>query len=420
MGGEKPVILLYNPINGHGHLDSWLTMLIKSFLGRGYGIRCITDDLDSFFPICAASGFDSHPRLEFWDVNKAKERKRAKEKRNWRNIARRELRRFLRKVEKTVFRLDDGGLLRPANILDDIISCTPPGSPGADFLFITYLDMYCHQPRFWKNFGETLSLPFGGIRFVPKIGSPGSGYKEAWFDAPGFRGQCFLAESACEKYGELFPEKAFVALPDVTNADLPSEEPGLVASMRDSARGRTVVFLGGSLGARKNLPLLAKCVEHLDPDEWFFTICGRSYASSYGVEDSRAFNFLRSRSEIMLYLDYLPDERDFNAVIAAADIIYAVYRNFPYSGNMVSKAAYFGKPIVVAEGGLMAERVKRYKLGLAVPETNDRECREALRKLRGWRPARDDCARYVDDFGERQMGDALEKFIAGCGFLRQT
>jgi hypothetical protein len=66
---------------------------------------------------------------------------------------------------------------------------------------------------------------------------------------------------------------------------------------------------------------------------------------------------------LYVYDDYLADERQFNEIIASSDVIFAVYRDFTRSSNMLSKAASFRKPVLVSQEGLMGERVSRFKIG---------------------------------------------------------
>jgi hypothetical protein len=73
---------------------------------------------------------------------------------------------------------------------------------------------------------------------------------------------------------------------------------------------------------------------------------------------------------VFAHLKFVEDEREFTSLMGLADIIYAVYDNFPYSSNMLSKAANLEKPLIVSDGYEMGRRVKKYGLGVTVPEGN--------------------------------------------------
>jgi glycosyltransferase involved in cell wall biosynthesis len=49
-------------------------------------------------------------------------------------------------------------------------------------------------------------------------------------------------------------------------------------------------------------------------------------------------------------------------------VVFAAYRNFPNSSNVLTKAAIFERPVLVSDGYLMAERVREFQLGEVVPE----------------------------------------------------
>src|SRR5690606_31086851 len=81
------------------------------------------------------------------------------------------------------------------------------------------------------------------------------------------------------------------------------------------------------------------------------------------------------------YFHRIENESYFNSIICICDIIFAVYKDFIHSSNLVTKAAFFEKPILVSEGYCMAKRVKNYRLGLTVEQDNIEKIIVAIRKL---------------------------------------
>jgi hypothetical protein len=130
--------------------------------------------------------------------------------------------------------------------------------------------------------------------------------------------------------------------------------------------------MGGTIGSNKNLSEWCKLIALANPNEWFFVQLGEVHEQNLTQEDLAAYRQLRAiePENVFVYAEYLADERVFNEVIALSDVIFAVYRKFSISSNMPGKAAAFDKPILVADGYLMGERVKQYQLGLAVAEDN--------------------------------------------------
>jgi glycosyltransferase involved in cell wall biosynthesis len=77
----------------------------------------------------------------------------------------------------------------------------------------------------------------------------------------------------------------------------------------------------------------------------------------------------------------ISDERIFNSVIQACDVIFAAYLDFPNSSGILTKAAVFRKPIIVSDGYLMAERTRKYDMGEVVPEGDVQAAGSAIRKI---------------------------------------
>lgn len=75
------------------------------------------------------------------------------------------------------------------------------------------------------------------------------------------------------------------------------------------------------------------------------------------------------------------DEKDFNSYICACDVVFAAYHDFADSSGILTKAATFEKPIVVSDGYLMAERVRKYRLGEIIPEGDVRAAGNAIRTI---------------------------------------
>ena len=112
--------------------------------------------------------------------------------------------------------------------------------------------------------------------------------------------------------------------------------------------------------------------------------------------------------------DFVTDERCFNELIAISSVIFAVYRDFKRSSNMLSKAAYFEKPILVSDEFLMGERVQRYKIGQAVKPDDALQIHAGLSLCRQFPPTQHQFATYRQDFSETTMQTALHGFVQNC------
>jgi hypothetical protein len=279
-------------------------------------------------------------------------------------------------------------------------------------VFNMYVDMYAPDPKRWEAFESQCSLPWAGIRFVPSEDA-----KEAYYQSGSLAGMCFLDEALCLKYRQLLPEKAFEYLPDITETAIPGSESELVREINAHAKGRKIVFLGGTLGGNKNLSSWYQLIAMADPSEWYFVQIGEMFEDTLSKEDAYELSKIKQHCPENLYikLEYLPDEAMFNEVINASDVIFAVYRNFTISSNMPGKAAAFNKPILVADGHLMGQRVVHYGLGAVVPQDNVPMMLSALNTL--MEPTalfEDNFQAYRDDFSLSALGQRWISFLHTC------
>jgi hypothetical protein len=111
---------------------------------------------------------------------------------------------------------------------------------------------------------------------------------------------------------------------------------------------------------------------------------------------------------------YFEDEKDMNAVIQAADIIFAVYKDFRISSNMLGKAAGFKKPILVSEKHLMGKRVFHYGIGCSAPENDAMIIFEKLETLNELAVPDGNFYKFSLDFSRNVLGDSLNCFIKKC------
>ncbi|NBT59281.1 hypothetical protein EBT16_10915 [bacterium] len=409
MTQEKPVILIYNPISGHGHLDSWNAMFVKLLIETGWRVLSLTPDAAALLSRLPSKGAEFNDQLQIldWSSNQPDGRDTIELlKRKARYLGDRYLYRrpgsevtpempFLRALKKralqgtvpllihlsySVYRILGGQKsfesLWPDNQQELHLMCPVETALRIKralkrakwkplITFNMYLDGYQTGKEKWEAFDSTNRIPWSGIRFVPR-----SSPNEAWYSLPSCKGVCFLEESVVESYQTALPTKHFQYLPDITEVSVPQSQSEMVREIKRRARNRKIVFLGGSIGGQKNLARWFELISSANAEDWFFVQVGEVHKDTLTEEDLVWFEKVRTSppENLLLHTQYLADEKAFNEVIAACDVIFAVYRNFPYSSNMPGKAAHFQKPILVSNRYLMGERVLKYRIGLAVDE----------------------------------------------------
>ena len=185
-----------------------------------------------------------------------------------------------------------------------------------------------------------------------------------------------LDEGIGGKLQELLGGKPVIAFPDIADDTSPSPSYGPAQAIRARAGGRCVVALLGALSRRKGTALLLQAAQQLPPDQFFFVFAGVLDIDSYTPEERRLVDATVAAPPENCYLGfgYIPDDGAFNALVAASDVVFAAYLDFPSSSNLLAKAALFGKPIVVTDGYCMGERVRTYGTGVTVTENDAQAC----------------------------------------------
>jgi hypothetical protein len=229
-------------------------------------------------------------------------------------------------------------------------------------------------------------MPGAPIPYVGGLPCP-----EKIFTLPSLHSAAVLDEGAVKPMQALAPGRRVVAFPDFADVRLPPpDDPawGLARKIRDFGRGRPVVSLVGHLQRTKGLMEFTRMAQDESLRGLFFFLGGEVNWMDVSA-DTREM-LLRAWEQspnVFAHLQHLDDERALNAVISASDVIFAAYTNFPNSSNILTKAAFFERPVVVSDGYLMAERTRAYRLGEVVAEGDLGAIRASLLRLSGVDPA---------------------------------
>ncbi|MBI5136921.1 MAG: glycosyltransferase [Nitrospirae bacterium] len=399
-------ILLYNHATGTGHHDSWTALFAALLRERGYRVICATADPSALRVALEIQGPGSAHAIHLMELPAV--------------VAPPPLSRFERAVRgacRVVRGLragPDGSGRYHGNLIRAVDSAMKHSPWKPDFMLSMYADVWMTNPSYWRTAADNVPIPWGGIRFIPSRKENAG--REGYFRDPNFRGLCFLDEEAAARYQKRNPERVFQALPDVANILLPPGQSQIAGEMRRVAAGRTIVLLCGSIEGRKNVKAFCEVALMPDCDGFLFAIVGQIHPATLSMDEKKllkAFSESPPRNAFIRDV-YFEDERDMNAVIDASDIIFAAYRNFRISSNILGKAAGLGKPLLVSDGYVMADRVGRYGIGLSAPEGDARLMLEKLRLLEKKAIPASKFERFTADFSAKKMGDDLGEFVEQC------
>lgn len=192
-----------------------------------------------------------------------------------------------------------------------------------------------------------------------------------------------LDEGISEKLSSQIKGKSVINFPDITDDSPPDLDFSIAKQIREKADGRRIIGLLGSQAKRKGLLTLLDVAQRAEKEDWFFVFAGRFSERNFLPQDLERIRVALQSTPHNCYFHFerIPDEPQFNALVNACDILFVAYKNFPSSSNLLTKAAVFKKPVLVSNRFCIGERVRKFKLGLSVPEDSVFHHIEALRYL---------------------------------------
>jgi len=255
--------------------------------------------------------------------------------------------------------------------------------------------IYDSQFRYLKYGSPFLGYPWAGLylhaRSFRMPGTPipytgGFPCPERIFTDRRCTGVALLDECAANPMRNLVGSgKSVTTFPDFTGVSLPLRKgkiTGLCRKISDFSNQRKIVSLVGHLQRTKGIIEFTNAAKSPESHKIFFFLGGDiNWSEITSLEKESLKDDWENTPNLFCHFDRIKDEATLNQVIAISDVIFAAYRNFPNSSNILTKAAYFRKPILVSDGYLMAERVRKFELGEVVPEGDQNAINATLQKM---------------------------------------
>jgi hypothetical protein len=255
-----------------------------------------------------------------------------------------------------------GVLTRKLKILKD-------SNAAPDLVVCMYLDM-TRLTRQSRRALHNLRIPWVGLLFHTESGANLTGFsKESWFRDSTNVGGIFFTDKCVDEYQSLArPNQIFRVFPDATKAR-PSLGRHLPQEFSNLAKGRKIIGLVGSLdGNKKLIGEFLKLSTHPLMNDFYFVLAGEVYESSLDPEILKEVIRLSGsiQENLFVFDNYIESELHYDSFINGIDILFACYKNFDSSANILAKSAIFHKPVLVTSGTWIGNLVERYKLGEAV------------------------------------------------------
>jgi glycosyltransferase involved in cell wall biosynthesis len=254
--------------------------------------------------------------------------------------------------------------------------------------------IYDHDFEHFRKVEKSFGFPWSGLYLharsfhMPGSPMPYTGVipcPEKIFSSELMRSAAVLDEGVVAPMGGIAGGKPIVLMPDFTDEELPADGDGgagLAHKIMSFAQGRQVVCLLGHLQRTKGIEEFTAMAQKESMRHVFFFLGGEVNWTE--VEESKRSELQKvweSAGNVYAHLQYISSDTEINAVISISDVVYAAYKDFPNSSNILTKAAVFKKPVIVSDGYVMAERVREYELGEVVTEGDAEDVAKTLRRM---------------------------------------
>ncbi|MBA7497327.1 hypothetical protein ES704_00055 [subsurface metagenome] len=192
-----------------------------------------------------------------------------------------------------------------------------------------------------------------------------------------------LDEGIIKKCYKSFYRKPVVLFPDFADLSAPDNNFIVSKQIKEKSDSRKIIGIVGSLSKRKGVLTLMDVARLTRNKPWFFVFVGELVEDSFNNEELKIIkkNKEQGSENCFFNFNYIPDESKFNAIIELCDIIFATYEKFPHSSNLLTKAAFFKKMVIVSKGYCMSERIHKYSMGLSINGNSVFDCINAINYL---------------------------------------
>jgi len=200
-----------------------------------------------------------------------------------------------------------------------------------------------------------------------------------------------------------------LVMPDISDYDLPEEELKMGVQIRKMARGRMIV--GAVLLERENPENFLK-LALAAPFEQYFFVCVGDFSNgllSTNCKEMMHQLLISGRDNFYFMLEGERDSKTINSLVRGFDICYVNDGDSHLPHPILSKAAWFKKPVIGSKDETVGKLLQTFKTGIAV-NGNLRESIDALQLLRLQMPFEQnfDMSRFKN-YAKLQSQDALRQ-----------
>lgn len=237
-------------------------------------------------------------------------------------------------------------------------------------VFFTWLDSYLHPVIFPWMIELLFPYPWSGLYFHPRhyrVLNTHTMDQDHLLLSKKCLSVAVLDEGVKERMEKFLGKPVFV-FPDVTDVSVSDRVLPEVREIKKRAGNRKIVGIFGSLEKRKSILEFLDIASLDSRQKYFFLFAGSLQWSTFTEKEKK--RILGSLKDNLRNVWFYPktgiSDAQFNGLVRVSNIISVLYKDFPHSSNLLTKAAYFGKPVIAFDQYTIGERTKKYHLGSTV------------------------------------------------------
>ncbi|MGH8018269.1 MAG: glycosyltransferase [Opitutaceae bacterium] len=314
----------------------------------------------------------------------------------------------------------------------DVVSGT---SGRAAIAYFPWIDHGFLEPRLTpERLDEEMPFVWGGLVLRPLARPPGlfdrTSQREQLLRSRRCAGMHLLNEDMCRYYEGLMRGRFVGVFPDVTDLTTDPARRLFRALTLPDLLGEPTFIFSGNICLRKGFDWFVEAANRARKRKrrWrFFAIGAFSvFSVSSPAEYRRIAMLLEKKPGVTMtaFPARIPDA-DINAMLRQSAAVWCHYRDFPWSSNVMVKAAAFEVPLIAADRGVIASRTRAYALGELAQEGCAAAIDQALTLLadRDWRVhwrKRQRCAEFASQHSSARLRAALESWLLSAEALERA
>ncbi len=202
--------------------------------------------------------------------------------------------------------------------------------------------------------------------------------------------------------------KKVVVVPDISDYDLPAKPQKICNQIRTMAAGRMIV--GTILLENENPENFLAAAVKADNDKYFFVCAGKIEPNFLSKKAREALDQLlvSEKNNTYFILNQMEESESINDLIQVFDVCYLNDGQFQLPHPLLSKAAYFNKPVIGSKNDMIGKLLASFKTGIGVNgKVND--SLEALNLLRLQMPFEENFdLEKLQNYAKLQSPEALQ------------